>query len=84
MINKQSDSLNTIVYRQDEHISPQKHIYDYKMEYITQFRKTHLDAPMLRKRAFCKKIVLSESTLNRSMKDLNVISKQNSCEKLEV
>ncbi len=54
MSNKQSDSLNTIVYRQDKHISPEQYMYDYKMEYVTKFRKAHLDEPTIRK-FLCKK-----------------------------
>jgi hypothetical protein len=74
MSNKQSDSLNTIVYRQDKHIPPQKYMYDYKMEYIIKFRKAYLEEPTIRKRVLCKKIGISESTLNRFMKDLNMLS----------
>jgi hypothetical protein len=43
MSNKQSDSLYTIVHRQHKHISPEQYMYDYKMEYITKFRRAHLD-----------------------------------------
>lgn len=74
MSNKPSDSLNTIVYRKDKHITPDEYLYDFKMEYITKFRKAHLEEPMIKKRPLCKKIGLSESTLNRFMKDLNMKS----------
>ncbi len=49
-------------------------MYDYKMEYITKLRKAYLDEPTKRKRVLCKKIGISESTLSRFMKDLNMLS----------
>ncbi len=45
MSNKQSGTSNTIVYRQDKHISPEQYMYDCKMEYITKFRNAHLVEP---------------------------------------
>lgn len=74
MSTRSRDSLNRIVYRKDKQISPEEYLNDYKLEYITKFREAHLNEPMTRKRILCKKIGLSESTLNRFMKDLNVKS----------
>lgn len=74
MSTKPRDSLNRIVYRKDKLISPEEYLNDYKLEYITKFREAHLNEPMTRKRVLCKKIGLSENTLNRFMKDLNLKS----------
>ncbi len=74
MSNKQSDSLYTIVHRQHKHISPEQYMYDYKMEYITKFRRAHLDESTIKQRVLSKKIGISESILNRFRKDPNMIS----------
>src|SRR6266487_2629072 len=70
MIKNQTESLNSMIFRKDKHLTPTEYMYDYKVLYITKFKQAHLADPKVRKRALCNKIGLSERTLDRYMKDV--------------
>jgi hypothetical protein len=74
MNNNNTYELNSIIFRKSNPISADDYDRDYKFLYVNKFKQAHLNNPNIRKRDLCNQIGISESTLNRFMKDLGLNS----------
>ena len=65
---KDSSDLNGIIYRKEKTITPGDILFDYKLPYVDKFRNAKLAESDSSKKVICKKIGISQSTLQRNMK----------------